>query len=98
MSVGPRSGHSALHRPTFDAVRGYSWKQHFGRTLSRGTGWISLLVRSMSRMSATRVWAAFLRGSGTIDLLQVGGVALIVLPVLVGVWYLIADLLGIVLP
>jgi hypothetical protein len=49
-------------------------------------------------MSATRVWAAFLRGSGTIDLLQVGGVALIVLPVLVGVWYLIADLLGIVLP
>jgi hypothetical protein len=31
-------------------------------------------------------------------LLQVGGVALIVLPVLVGVWYLIADLLGVVLP
>jgi hypothetical protein len=49
-------------------------------------------------MSATRVWTAFLRGSGAVDLLQVGGVALIVLPVLVGVWYLIADLLGVVLP
>ena len=52
----------------------------------------------MSRLSATRVWAAFLRGSGAIDLLQVGGVALIVLPVIVGVWYLVADLLGVVLP
>jgi hypothetical protein len=52
----------------------------------------------MARLSATRVWAAFLRGSGAIDLLQVGGIALIVLPVLVGVWYLVADLLGIVLP
>jgi hypothetical protein len=52
----------------------------------------------MAPLSATRVWAAFLRGSGAIDLLQVGGVALIVLPVIVGVWYLVADLLGIVLP
>jgi hypothetical protein len=52
----------------------------------------------MARLSATRVWAAFLRGSGAIDLLQVGGIALIVLPVIVGVWYLIADLLGVVLP
>jgi hypothetical protein len=52
----------------------------------------------MARLSATRVWAAFLRGSGAIDLLQVGGVALIILPLIVGVWYLVADLLGIVLP
>jgi hypothetical protein len=52
----------------------------------------------MARLSATRVWAAFLRGSGAIDLLQVGGVALIVLPVIVGVWYLVADLLGVALP
>jgi hypothetical protein len=52
----------------------------------------------MARLSATRVWAAFLRGSGAIDLLQVGGVALIILPLIVGVWYLVADLLGVVLP
>jgi hypothetical protein len=31
-------------------------------------------------------------------MLQIGGIALIVLPVVVGVWYLIADLLGVVLP
>jgi hypothetical protein len=52
----------------------------------------------MTRLSATRVWAAFIRGSGAIDLLQAGGVMLIVLPVIVGVWYLLADLLGVVLP
>ncbi|MFI5250006.1 MAG: hypothetical protein ACHQTF_08545 [Gemmatimonadales bacterium] len=52
----------------------------------------------MVRLSFTRVWAAYLRGSGAIDMLQIGGVALIVLPVAVGVWYLIADLLGVALP
>ncbi len=31
-------------------------------------------------------------------MLQIGGIALIVLPVAVGAWYLIADLLGVVLP
>lgn len=31
-------------------------------------------------------------------MLQIGGIALIGLPVVVGVWYLIADLLGVVLP
>lgn len=52
----------------------------------------------MVHLSVTRVWAAYLRGSGAVDMLQIGGIALIVLPVVVGMWYLIADLLGVVLP
>jgi hypothetical protein len=52
----------------------------------------------MARHSVTRVWAAYLRGSGAIGLLQIGGIALIVLPAVAGLWYLIADLLRVVLP
>jgi hypothetical protein len=44
------------------------------------------------------VWAAYLRSTELLDVLQLTGVALIVLPLIVGVWYLAADLLGTLFP
>ena len=41
-----------------------------------------------------RVWTAYIRSAEALDVLQLTGVALIVLPVIVGVWYLVADMLS----
>ena len=47
----------------------------------------------------TRVWAAYLRTAEMLDVLQFTGVAMIVLSVVVGVWYLATDLFsGLLLP
>lgn len=48
----------------------------------------------MARLSMARVWAAYLRSPEALDVLQLTGVAMIVLPAIVGVWYLVVDVLS----
>jgi uncharacterized membrane protein len=52
----------------------------------------------MARLSISRVWAAYLRSTEVLDVLHLTGIALIVLPLIVGVWYLAADMIGTLFP